>query len=260
MNNLHSFAHCFKFSCYRAKTHIKAESSALFLGILWKVIEPILYLGAFYLIFGLIFQQKGENYAPFLLIGLVVWKWFASSINASINSIQQNMPLIYQVYIPKYVFPLTSIIASIFPFLVVFSILLFALVVIGPGFHMAWLIELPVLIFIQLLFITGVSLILAAVVPFIPDIKFIIDSVLMLLFFLSGIFFKFDQLPDKYQVIFNLNPIGVIISNFRYVLIEGRSLDWSNLMPVTVISIAFLWIGFFLLSKNDRVYAKREFV
>jgi len=257
---LHSFLHYFKFSCYRAKTHIKAESSTLFLGILWKIIEPILYLGAFYLIFGLIFQQKGDNYASFLLIGLVVWKWLASSINASIDSIQQNMPLIYQVYIPKYVFPLTSIIASIFPFLVVFSILLLALAIVGPGVHITWLFELPILFFIQLTFISGVSLTLAAIVPFIPDIKFIIDSMLMLLFFLSGIFFNFDQLPEKYQVIFNLNPIGVIITNFRHVLIDNQPLDWASLLPILVISILFLMLGFFLLAKNDRIYAKREFI
>ena len=249
-----------KFSVYRAKYHIKAESARVFLGALWRFIEPVLYLGAFYLVFGIIFNQRGEDYVSFLLVGLVIWKWFASSVNASMDSIRQNMPLIYQVYIPKFVFPLSSTIASTFSFLIVFIVLTIVLAFYHNAMSIISLVNITALLILQFFFITSICMILAFITPFIPDIKFVIDSILMALFFLSGIFFKFDSIPDQYQMVFNLNPIGILIKNFRDVMIYGKNIAIDELFTTLIITCLFFVISIVLLLKYDKVYAKREFL
>ncbi len=113
-----------EFIWYRALAEIKADMSRGFLGFAWWIIEPVMYMGAFYVIFGLIFRQRGADYVPFLLCGLVVWKWFDSAIRNASTSITHNMWLIYQVYLPKMVFPAIATLISTLRFAVVFSMLL----------------------------------------------------------------------------------------------------------------------------------------
>ncbi|MBL4567407.1 MAG: ABC transporter permease, partial [Porticoccus sp.] len=84
---------------------LKAESSRSYLGFFWWILEPALYMVAFYIVFALVFQRGGPGFIPFLLCGLVVWKWFGSVVSGSANVILSSSALIRQVYIPKYLLP-----------------------------------------------------------------------------------------------------------------------------------------------------------
>lgn len=250
----------FEFIWYRALAEILSDISKGFLGFIWWVAEPIFYMAVFYVIFGLVFKQNSDNYVSFLLCGLVVWKWFDSSIRNSSMSIQQNMGLIRQVYLPKVVFPLISITNSTLRFAMVFSLLLGFLLTQGNTPTLSWLINLPLLLILQILLMTGIGMTFAAIVPFVPDVKFLLDNGMMLLFFLSGIFFRFENIPDFLLPYFKLNPIGMLIASYRHVLLTGQGLDWNSLVPVIAITLFFLLLGSYLLCKYDRSYAKRAFV
>lgn len=251
---------CLQFIWYRALAEIRADMSRGFLGFLWWIAEPILYMGAFYVVFGLVFQQRGENYVPFLLCGLITWKWFDSSIRNGAMSITHNMVLIYQVYLPKIVFPGVALVNSTLRFSFVFLMLLLFLVATGVPFSHTWLTDLPLLLLLQLALMAGLAMTASAIVPFVPDLKFLIDNGMMLLFFLSGVFFRLDTIPDTLRPYFDLNPIGVLIHEYREVLIAGQSLDWYALSPVVVISGTFLIMGTLLLKAWDRAYAKKAFL
>lgn len=249
-----------EFIWYRAIAEIRSDLSRGFLGFLWWVAEPILYMGVFYIIFGIVFAQKGNNYVSFLLSGLVFWKWFDSSIRNASVSIQHNMGLIYQVYLPKYVFPIISITNSTLRFCLVFAFLLLFLIIMGLAPNINWFIHLPFLLLLQMLLMIGIGMTVAAIVPFIPDIKFLVDNGMLLLFFLSGIFFRFDKIPDKLLPYFKLNPIGILISEYRHVLLTGEAADWFNLIPAFIIAVLFLILGCYLLRKFDHDYAKKAFL
>lgn len=251
---------CIEFIWYRAIAEILSDVSKGFLGFLWWVVEPIVYMAVFYVVFGLVFKQSSDNYVSFLLCGLVIWKWFDSSIRNSSMSIQYSMGLIKQVYLPKIVFPLISITNSTIRFTMVFILLLLFLLIQGNVPTFAWLIDLPFLILFQIFMMVGIGITFAAIVPFVPDVKFLLDNGMMLLFFLSGIFFRFENIPDYLLPYFKLNPIGVLIASYRRVLLTGQGLDWNSLVPVIVITLFFLLLGSYLLIKYDRSYAKRAFI
>jgi len=249
-----------EFVWYRALAEIRADISRGFLGFVWWVAEPVLYMGAFFVIFGVIFQQRGEDYVPFLLCGLVVWKWFDSSVRNASTSITHSMWLIYQVYLPKMVFPIIAVVISTLRFAMVFCMLLIFLLASGLPVTAAWFTDLPLLLLLQIVLTLGLSMTFAAIVPFVPDVKFLIDNGMMLLFFLSGIFFRFDAIPESLRPYFDLNPIAVIIHSYREVLISGQHLEWSAMWPVGIMSVGFLVLGSILLKRWDRVYAKRAFL
>lgn len=249
-----------QFIWYRSIAEIRADISRSFLGLAWWVFEPLLYMSSFYLVFGYIFHQRGEGYIPFLLCGLVTWKWFASSVQNTSTSITRSMGLIYQVYLPKVVFPVIAIIGSTLRFIFVFIILLSFLLLSGLPVTSAWFIDLPILLLVQSCLILGVGMTLAAIVPFVPDLKFIIDNGLLLLFFMSGIFFRFDTIPESLLPYLMINPMMVIIHNYREILINGHHIQWLTMLPALIACLFFLTVGWMLLYKWDRIYAKKAFI
>ena len=249
-----------EFIWYRALAEMRADAARGFLGFAWWLIEPLLYLAAFYLIFGVVFQQRGEGYVHFLLCGLVVWKWFASSVQNASASITRNMGLIYQVYLPKEAFPIIAILTSTIRFAFIFVLLLAFISFSGVPVTLAWAIDIPLLLVAQIVLMLGIGMVAAALVPFVPDLKFVIDNGLLLLFFLSGIFFRFDAIPESMRPYFDLNPMAVLIHEYRRVLIEGQYVDWSAVWPVIMTGACLVLAGEVMLKRWDRVYAKKAFL
>lgn len=246
-----------EFAWYRALAELQADISRAVLGLFWWLFEPLMNLFVFYLVFAVILHRGDENYVSFLLIGLIIWKWFATTVSSATVSITRNMPIIQQVYLPKYVFPLIALITSSLKFFVVLLVLLLFLTISGIHPTTRWLVDLPLLLLIQALLMFGIAMIVSAIVPLIPDVKFIVDNGMSMLFFLSGIFFPLNSVPTSLQSLFNLNPIGVLIHLYREVLIDGNPITWASCVSLVSSALFFLAIGIMLLQKFDKTYAKR---
>ncbi len=234
---------------------IIAESRRGYIGLLWWVVEPVLYMGVFYLLFVVGFKRGGEGAVAFLLIGLVVWKWFDSSIRLSANCITVNYGLIQQVYIPKFIFPMIVILTSTIKFLIIFVLLIIFLVVVGYTPTLSWL-AIPVVMMVQLYLMLAFGGLLAATVPLLPDARLIIENGLTLMFFMSGIFFDISSVTPKVQTYLNWNPMLGMIKNYRTILIEGNWPDWMFLGKLSVLAILISGLAWWILVKLDKTYAK----
>lgn len=240
---------------YKSTAELRAEAARAYLGFLWWLVEPVLYMIAFYVVFALIFQRGGENFVPFLLCGLVVWKWFGSTVSQCANAIPSNAGLMNQVYIPKYLFPAIVNLVAFIKFLVIFVLLLVFLVAYGIMPTSAWLF-LPVVLVIQFLFVAVVSGFVAAIVPIVPDLKMVLDNVLMLLFFISGVFFDINSVPDGIRDVLVLNPMAVIIESYRAILIGSASPQLLPMVYVFLFSMVGAWAVARMFRHYDRVYPK----
>jgi lipopolysaccharide transport system permease protein len=192
---------------------------------------------------------------PSLLCGLVAWKWFASSVGAGAVAIASNSSLMRQVYLPKLIFPIIVVQITTFRFAIVFFVLLSIMVIYGMGVTFSWFAMFPILV-VQLLLIVAVASMAAAIVPFFPDLKLIIDNALLLLFFLSGVFFRFSNLPEEIAAIMGLNPMAIIIESYREVLISGSWPDWVALGTIALGSSLLLAAAAYIFARFDRVYPK----
>jgi len=140
-------------------------------------------------------------------------------------------------------------------FLIVFMLFIAFLLITGKSPGIAWL-SIPLLMAVQLLMMFAIGGFLASIVPFLPDLKLIIDNGMMLLFFLSGVFFDIGSVSPEMKVYLYLNPMAGIIENYRTVLLEGAWPDWLFLGKVLVASLVGIAVGWHLLQRFDRTYAK----
>ncbi len=242
----------------KARAGLRAEASRGYLGVLWWIIEPIMYMSVFYVAFAHLLNRGDESYVIFLLTGLIVWKWFHATISGGANSLAANAGLMNQVYIPKIVFPLTSIAVNFFKFLIILLLLLIFLQFTSAKVTWAWLL-LPVLVLTQLALITAVTSLLAAVIPFFPDLRAILDNVLMMLLFLSGIFYDIDKLPESFKGYLTLNPMAPLIAMYRKVLLEGVPPDWHQVMGIFAFSAVVMLVALWFFRRFDRIYPKIVF-
>ena len=234
---------------------LRAETERTLFGFAWWFIDPIFNMAVFYFVFGFILQRGTPHFVPFLLTGLVVWKWFGSAFSSGGNAISSNVGLIRQVRVPKIVFPLISVVTDSFRFSIAFAILLVFLWIYGFEPRVQYL-ALPAVLATELLFILGTTVLLCSLTPFLPDINMLLENVLRAAFFLSGIFFPISNVPPEVRGYFYLNPMVTIIESFRDVLMYGRWPDWSGLGIIAFVSLLLGFVGLTILRRNDGVYEK----
>ena len=212
----------------KAIFNLRSEVHRNYLSYSWWVLESILHMGVYYLVFGLLLQRGGENYPVFLLTGLIPWMWFMKAVSGSSNSIIAGQNLMLQVGLPSIVFPLVSLLQATLKQIPVF-ILLFGflwLQDINPGMH--WWALIPVIAVQALLTIAFASAV-AAVIPFVRDLSYLVPTGLMFLMFLSGIFYDYNMITPEWQSLFLLNPMAFLLKCYREIFIGGTLPDMQVL-------------------------------
>jgi lipopolysaccharide transport system permease protein len=240
---------------WKALAELKAEAARAYIGILWWVVEPALYMAAFYLAFGAGIRAGGVHAVPFLLTGLVAWKWFASSVQGGSGAIQANSGLIQQVYVPKAILPFIVMVTNGIKFLVVLVLLLLVLTAMGYPPDITW-VALPAVIVVEFLLIVALGSLAASLLPLLPDLKLIVDNGLIVMMFLSGIFYDVDKLPPGPAAIMRFNPMIWVIESFRHILMRHSWPQWDSLLVVALASLAVYALALVVLRAYDRHYTK----
>ena len=240
---------------YKALAELKAEAARAYIGFLWWVLEPLLYMTAFYIAFGTGLRRGGMPLLVFLLTGLVPWKWFASTVINGSNAIQANSALIQQVYIPKYVLPWIVVVVNTIKFFIVLSLLIILLNFSGHGVGIAWL-ALPAVIAVQFMVIMAITSLFAALVPLFPELKLIVDNGIIVLMFMSGIFFNIDTSPPRLAAVLRINPMVEVIQSYRDIFLSNAWPDWAGLIWCVILSLVVYTVAGAVLRKYDRFYVK----
>lgn len=240
---------------YRALADFRSEVSRMYLGIIWWVLEPLLYVLVFYVVFGIGFRQASHTYVPWLLSGLIVWKWFDSSVRTASGTIAQAVGIMSQVYLPKIVFPLITVLTNLFKFLIILVVFLTFLHFYGIEVQVSWL-WLVILIPLQLVFVAGVAALSAGLVPILPDFGHAINYGMTFLFFASGIFFDVREMSPAAQHLMRFNPASCLAELYRGVLIRGEPPSLSSVVCLLGWTAAFILTSVLLYKKMDRVYPR----
>lgn len=240
---------------FSAYAELKAESARSYLGFLWWLLEPAMFMAVFYFAFGLLMGIRDPNYIPFLLIGLTFWQWFKSCISHGGHAIWLNIPMMRQVRLPVLLFPLTAVASDTLKFIFIFIVLLLILWAMGHGPSMAYL-ALPLVLLALLLLASAGALVSAAIVPFVPDLRFVIENALMAMMFVSGVVFSLETLPESYRAWISLNPMVGILESARDILMRGQWPDWWLLGKACVGSVIALVLAMALIHRLAPRYPK----
>jgi len=241
---------------HRGLSELRTEAQRAYLGVVWWVMEPMLYMLVFYLVFSLGLRRGGEGFVSYLMCGLVVWKWFDSTVRSASTIIPMSVGLMRQVYLPKYLLPLSIALTNSIKFFIIFGILLVFLAIDGAPLLGPTLFFLPVLILVQAFLILAVGGFAAALVPLIPDLRYVVNYGLTMLFFMSGIFFSLADMSPEAQAVLVYNPMLLLIDAYRDVLLYGRIPELLPLLAIFLISFAALFLLALIFTRFDRIYPR----
>lgn len=239
----------------KVRFNLRSEAAQSYLSYAWWLLEPLLLMGVFYVVFEILLHRGTENFVVFLLCGIIPWLWFAKSVMQSGNSITAGRGLLSQTYLPKQFFPLVVIGQASVKQMFVFVLLLAVLFEYGYPRSFDWLWLFPI-IFTQLLLITAVSFMVAFLVPFARDIQYLVDAVLKMGMFGSGVFYSYkDVFLPEHRECFLMNPMANLIVNYRNVLME----DTHSAAQINRLCDRAVWIDkgeIVLAGKTDMVTEK----
>jgi lipopolysaccharide transport system permease protein len=254
-NNPVHLSHYFDLVLYKTYADLRADSEKTYIGFLWWLLNPSLSMVIYYLVFGLLLSRGGENFVPNLMVGIIIFQWFSNCVSHGASTIMGGRGLMMQVYLPKIIFPIVNILVDSTKFLFVFVILVILVNLLGHPINWAYL-SLPLLMLVQLLLIAAVAFFMAGVTPFFPDLRLLFDHLLHLLFFMSGVFFTADIIPERFRGLYYLNPMANLIEQHRRVLLHGEFPDWGSLAVITGGTLLGLALSVWLIARFDRVYPK----
>lgn len=232
----------FELLLFKVKANLISEGSRNYLSFFWWIFDPILMLAIYYLVFGIFLNYRSDDFLPFLIVGVVAWQWINRTVNNATNSINNSGMIIGKVRINKLFFPLvvigTDFVKAVISFLVLFLLLL----LLGYTFDFTILLFL-LIFFVEILLIVALSFWAALIVPFLPDLTILIHSAMMALMFASGVFYSPEIIPDHLLNYFYLNPVAVILTSYRDVLIHQQIPDLYRLFVIGLSAIAFIGLS-----------------
>ena len=174
---------------YSVYSDLRTEVSRRFFGFLWWILEPLMYMATFYLVFGVALGQGDDQFASFLLAGMVIWKWFDGSVRLASTSICNAYGLSQQIHLPKVIYVLIPLLSNTFKFVIIFLLLIGFLIGSESLRTEALWALIPVLL-CQFYFTFCLSVFFASLLPFFQDLRQVIDNFMLMLMFMSGVFYR----------------------------------------------------------------------
>lgn len=195
------------------------------LGVLWSFLNPLLTMMVQYIVFSTLFKSDIPNFAVYLLTGIVCFSFFSEATSMSLTSIVGNASLITKVYVPKYIYPLTRVMSSTINF----------------GLSLLPLFALAL----------GVGMLLAAAMVFFRDTQFLWGVVSMLWMYATPIFYPESIIPERFMLIYKMNPLYHIIRFIRTILINGVSPEPKAYVLALIASVVPLIIGITVFKRTQ---------
>lgn len=230
---------------------IKLKYRRSYLGILWTLLEPLLTMIVLTIVFSS-FYGKDDRYFPvYILTGRLLYSYFSNATKSAMKSIRVHGQMIKKVYVPKYIYPLSSILSQYITFLISLIVLVGVSIYcnVKPTIYM---LQAIIPLFILFIMVLGVGLILATLAVFFRDMEYLWGVILMLIMYCSAIFYEPKRvLATGNGWILKYNPLYSVILNFRNSILYGVKLDPFALWYSLGFSLIALIVGIWLFYKKQ---------
>lgn len=235
---------------------VKVRYKQTFLGAAWAVIQPLVAMGIFTVLFGRLARISTGDvpYPLFSYTALVPWTYFSTAVVSAGNSFVANTDLVTKVYFPRTIIPASAVLGALVDFAIASALLGVLLAVYGvrPDAGIwAW----PLLVAQLVLLTLGVGLLLAALNVRYRDIKYALPFGIQMLLFATPIIYPPDLIPERYRPLLALNPLSGIIDASRAALLPGQPVDWDMLGVSGLGTLAILALGLAYFRRTERSFA-----
>jgi lipopolysaccharide transport system permease protein len=242
------------------KRDISSRHKGSMLGKLWPILHPLGQLCIYTFVFSIILKIKfgtsssTENFAIYLMTGMIPWAIFSESVSRACTVILENPNLITKVVFPTEILPLVNVASALSTQALAFSVLVVSSFLVTGQIHstICWI---PLVILPLVFFSAGLSWLLASLGVFVRDTRHILNLILQAGMYATPIFYPTSSIPSELKWIAQLNPLAGIIDDLRRTLIEGRSPNWESFLAYSAISTTVLVFGLIFFLKTKRTFA-----
>ena len=235
---------------------VKVRYKQTLLGAAWAILQPLLTMLIFTLLFGRFagIPSEGIPYPLFAFGGLLIWIFFSNSVTNSGNSLVASANLLTKIYFPRMIIPAAAVGAGLVDLLLAFVIQIVLMAYYQV--RVTWAITMiPLLVLLTTMLALGVGMWLSALNVKYRDIRYAIPFLIQLWMFASPIIYPLSMLPAKWQWVLMLNPLTGIIQNFRVALFGNQNFEWKSLAASAVITLLVLVYSTFSFRRMERHFA-----
>lgn len=253
-NDLWRFRELFGFLAWR---DILVRYKQTVIGLAWSLIRPFLTMVVFTIIFGHFakFPSGGVPYAILVYAAMLPWQFFATSFSDASNSLISNSNFLTKIYFPRLIIPASTVIVNFVDFLISFLIL------IGLMFYYhftpSWnIIALPIFLFVALCTALGAGLYIAAVNVKYRDFRYIVPFMVQLGVYICPVGFSSNMVPEKWRLLYSLNPMVGVIDGFRWCILGGSNqVNIQGMILSLGVTFCLLIFGVWYFRRMEKTFA-----
>jgi lipopolysaccharide transport system permease protein len=243
---------------------LKVRYKQTALGASWAILQPVLRMVVFSLLFGGIakLSYDGLPYPLFNFTALLPWTLFAKALGDAGRSLVTNRNMITKVYFPRMVIPLASVLSGVIDFAIAFLVLIGMLIFYhyrpGSGFHFVWswaLLALPLLLLLALVTALGASLWLSAANVIYRDVGYVLPFLTDMWFFITPVVYSSTDIPEKFRLLYAINPMTGVVEGFRWALLGTQTAPGPMLVVSSLVALIMLVTGLFYFRRMERSFA-----
>jgi lipopolysaccharide transport system permease protein len=234
---------------------VKVRYKQSILGILWIIIQPLVTMVVFTVLFNRILGVDSGSEIPypvFTYVALLPWTYFSGVLGRGSVSLVSDRNMIAKIYFPRLIVPMAHVIAGLLDFIISFVILLGLMAYYGI-FPTGRLMFLPLALFVAVITSTGFILWLSALNVQYRDVQYVAPFLVQILMYATPIIYPISRIPEGWLWLYSLNPMVGVIQSFRWVLL-GDSFSGVNVGSVFV-ALLLLISGVIYFRKTERVFA-----
>jgi lipopolysaccharide transport system permease protein len=241
-----------------ASRDISVRYKQTIIGVIWAVLRPFITMLVFTIIFGRIAKLSSDGNAPYALLvfaAMLPWTLFSTSLGEASNSLINNTNLISKVYFPRLIIPIATIMTSFVDFIISFVILI--CMMFYYHFSPTWnIFLLPFFILFALIASIGPGLWITAINVKYRDFRYVIPFLTQFGLYISPVAFSSNIIPEKWRLLYSINPMVGVIDGFRWCILGGEShIYWPGFILSLTIVILFLWLGITSFRKMEKTFA-----
>jgi lipopolysaccharide transport system permease protein len=254
LRELYSFRELFFILTWR-DTSVKFKQT--FFGLAWILLRPLFTIIVFTVVFGKLANLPSVGDTPYALVvctGLLPWYLLSLALNDSASSLVANSGIISKVYFPRLILPISALLVNLIDFSISLLILLglFAWYGVLPGWQ---IIFMPLFVALTLFVVLGPGLLFAALSVEYRDFRYIVPFIIQLGLYISPVAFSSAIVPEKWRILYSLNPAVGVIEGFRWCFIGSQAaLYWPSVLFSLIFAAGFLWIGLIVFRRAEQTF------
>ena len=235
---------------------VKVRYAQSVLGIGWAVVQPLVPMVLFTVIFGRVagISSDGAPYALFSLAGLVPWVYFSNALNDSSGSLVKEVSMLSKIYFPRLIIPLTSVLGRLIDLVISFMVL-FVLMAWYRTVPTAGAALIPLLILITIATAAGLGMWLSALAVQYRDVRYALPFAVQFLMYAAPVVYPTTLIPGRFRYLYAINPLVGVIEGFRATLLRTGPVPWDLIGIGSVSALLMLWLGSAYFLGKEPVFA-----